>query len=544
MKKQVIVLSILVFLSLNLLVFFGSYRNINELNAVQRETFYTREKVSIDSSKNIMLNQISIILADLKFVGNNIVDMERLDVDRLYVNELWKDFLESKGFYDQIRFIDKDGLEKIRVNAGKEFADIVPEALLQNKASRYYFKDTIDLDPEDYYISRLDLNVENENIEVPYKPMIRFSKPIYDGEKLIGVSVINYLANYLLDNFMDNIENSNSTDVFLLNEDGYWLFSSNNKFIEWGFMFSEYENSSFKNLEPVVWEKIKTNTEGFVETDQGIYTYTAVLPESERQEGLTNIKSDNIVLGEGNWYIVTFLSNDDDGYVEIYNGWSYLRYIFVDHLKLTLGIIMSILLLSVIFGWYLRTKIQAEKSSKYDEMTLAYHRQYGLGKAEELYKHCMKNKLSLGIIFCDINGLKHVNDTYGHEVGDTLIKAIAQTIQQEIRWEQHYFLEELYVKYLSRFKKKSKQREHNMFIRLGGDEFLLLFKDIRELNLNDLWERIVSELSKKYVKDVQVSASKGIIVITPEMEMTLEEGIKLADEAMYKEKSAHYLARS
>ncbi|NLB19624.1 MAG: hypothetical protein GX829_02005 [Clostridium sp.] len=46
--------------------------------------------------------------------------MERLDVDVLYVNELWEDFLESKRFYDQVRFIDIDGLEKIRVNSGEE----------------------------------------------------------------------------------------------------------------------------------------------------------------------------------------------------------------------------------------------------------------------------------------------------------------------------------------------------------------------------------------------------------------------------------------
>ena len=543
MKKQIITLSILMFITLNMLVFFVSYENNNELNALQRETFHTREKISIESSKNIMLNQISIILADLKFVGNNIVDMERMNVDLLYVNELWKDFLESKGFYDQVRFIDPKGFEKIRVNAGIDSAYIVPQELLQNKMFRYYFKDTIHLDPKDYYISRLDLNVENEKIEVPYKPMIRFVKPIYDGETLLGVSVINYLANYLLESFVENIENSLATDVFLLNEEGYWLLSSNHNFVEWGFMFDEHEKSTFKYLEPVVWKEIKENGKGYVETDQGIYSYTSVLPENKMQKGLTNIENENIILGEGNWYIVTFLSNKDDNYVEIYNVSTYLSYIFRDRWEITLSIMTIILLFSIIFGWYLKSKLEAEKSRKYDVMTLAYSRQYGLEKAEDLYRTCRRNKDNLGIIFFDINGLKYVNDMYGHEKGDTLIRAIATTVQQEIRWEQHCFLEELVYKYLYKFKKKSNLREQDLFIRLGGDEFLLLFKAINEENIEQVWQRISIELSKKQVEEVQVSASHGSIIITPDMDMTLEKAVHLADEAMYREKNKHYLAR-
>lgn len=416
------------FVSLNLAVFLGTYKDRNDQNIVERQTFQTREKASIDAAKNIMLNQISIILADLKFVENNVVDMERLAVDKEYVNALWVDFLESKVFYDQIRFIDKDGFEKIRVNAGEDKAIIVPEDLLQNKADRYYFIDSINLEPDDYYVSRLDLNIENENIEIPYKPMIRFSKPVYDGDDLLGISVINYLANYLLDSFVDNIELTHTTDVFLLNEEGYWLLSSNDQFIEWGFMFPEHKNSTFKHLEPEVWNEIQGNREGTIETDRGIYSYATVLPETKSQKGLTNIANDNIILGEGNWHIVTYLSSSDEKYIHIYNFSTYFQYIFAQKLGVTLVIMLSILLFSLVLGWYLKTKIDAERASKYDGMTLAYNRQYGLEKAEELFKSSQRNKINLGLIFFDINGLKYVNDNYGHEMGDQLIISIAETI--------------------------------------------------------------------------------------------------------------------
>lgn len=544
MRKQIITLSLILFISLNMFIFFIGFNNKNDVSRLQRETFHTKEKYSLENSKNIMLNQISIILADLKFVGNNIVDMERLDVDALYVNELWKDFIESKVFYDQIRYIDQSGLEKIRVNSGEKSVYSVPEELLQNKANRYYFQDTIDLRPEDYYISRLDLNVENENIEVPYKPMIRFSKPIYDNEKLLGISVINYKGQYLLDSLKMNIQNSNATDVYLLNEEGYWLLSSNENYIEWGFMFSEYEDSNFEDIEPMVWKDIKTNKQGYTETDNGIYTYTEVLPESSQQEGLSNIDAENIILGEGNWYIVTYLANDDPSFIEIFTLTSYFTYLFTDRLEITIGILLIVVLLTLAFAWYLKTKIQVDKASKYDEMTLAFNRKYGLEKATELYRSAMRNNKKWGIIFCDINGLKFVNDKYGHDFGDDLIKSFAQTIQEEIRWEQNCFINEIFKKNFSWSKRKTDQREGDLFIRMGGDEFLLLFKDIDDENLKEIWERIVLDYKTKFIKDVQVSASGGLVVITPKMNMALEEAIKLADKAMYEEKSQHYLARN
>lgn len=79
---------------------------------------------------------------------------------------------------------------------------------------------------------------------------------------------------------------------------------------------------------------------------------------------------------------------------------------------------------------------------------------------------------------------------------------------------------------------------------MGGDEFLLVFRDIIEEELEDVWKRISDDLEGKYVKDIQVSASHGITIITPELETTLDQAINEADEAMYREKKQHYLSRT
>ena len=88
------------------------------------------------------------------------------------------DFSKTKGLYDQVRFLDENGMEVIRVNFNQGQPYIVPKDKLQNKAKRYYFADTIKLDPGQVFCVTLDLNIERGQIEQPLKPMIRFGTPV------------------------------------------------------------------------------------------------------------------------------------------------------------------------------------------------------------------------------------------------------------------------------------------------------------------------------------------------------------------------------
>ena len=100
--------------------------------------------------------------------------------------------------YDQIRFIDETGQEIIRVDFDGGRPESIPQKLLQNKAERYYFKDTMKLGRREVYVSPLDLNVENGQVEQPHRPMIRFGTPIFDhlGQKR-GVIIINYCPEWI-----------------------------------------------------------------------------------------------------------------------------------------------------------------------------------------------------------------------------------------------------------------------------------------------------------------------------------------------------------
>jgi GAF domain-containing protein/HAMP domain-containing protein len=133
-------------------------------------------------------------------------------------------FAQARQIYDQIRFIDAGGNEVIRVNTNADgISRIVPEDELQNKGDRFYFTESISVPPNQIYVSPLDLNVEQGQVEVladgSYKPVIRYGTPVIYNGRVAGVIVTNVLA----ERFLALLANSSST-AFLVDEDGYYLY--------------------------------------------------------------------------------------------------------------------------------------------------------------------------------------------------------------------------------------------------------------------------------------------------------------------------------
>ncbi len=186
-------------------------------------------------------------------------------------------FSQNKKKYDQIRFIDKKGNEAIRINYNNGKPSIVRQESLSNKGDRYYFKQTMSLDSNEIFISPLDLNMENGQVEVPHKPMIRFATPIYDktGNKQ-GILILNYLGSALLDKIR-SVATTAIGDVSLLNSSGYWFisFSAEN---EWGFMFEDRKEKVYKTLFPEAWTTITGNESGQFYTENGLFTFATVHP--------------------------------------------------------------------------------------------------------------------------------------------------------------------------------------------------------------------------------------------------------------------------
>ncbi len=98
--------------------------------------------------------------------------------------------LLKKWIYSQVRYLHRDGWEWLRANSDGEVVSIPRDESLQNKQSRPYFRHSIRLDPREYYVSRLDLNVEHGEIQRPFQPMIRYAGPMHAGDAARGIVVL------------------------------------------------------------------------------------------------------------------------------------------------------------------------------------------------------------------------------------------------------------------------------------------------------------------------------------------------------------------
>lgn len=163
--------------------------------------------------------------------------------------------------FQQVRFLDVDGLEVIRANTKGGEVWLTPKRLLQDKSDRYYFQQAIQLSPNQIYISPMDLNIEQGKIERPLVPVIRYATPVIDdnGHKR-GVLVLNVLGATFLD-LLNNQQGkvSQGSGYFLLNKDGYFLFHNNAK-KTFGFMLNG--NDNFFREEPGLKELLQEQHQG------------------------------------------------------------------------------------------------------------------------------------------------------------------------------------------------------------------------------------------------------------------------------------------
>lgn len=190
----------------------------------------------------------------------------------------WLSFAKHRGSYDQIRFLDAQGQEIVRINWLRGQVEVVPSSRLQNKSDRYYVQQSLSLGKDDVYISPLDLNIEQNTIEQPIKPMLRFGTPVFDrqGQKR-GIIVLNYLGQAFLDQIRAISAHGNG-DLWLLNAKGYWLIGPHPG-VEWGFMYPKLKNELFSKRYGDAWAVISKNPEYAQFSRHGdLFTYAKLSP--------------------------------------------------------------------------------------------------------------------------------------------------------------------------------------------------------------------------------------------------------------------------
>lgn len=149
-----------------------------------------------------------------------------------------------------------------------------------------------------------------------------------------------------------------------------------------------------------------------------------------------------------------------------------------------------------------------------DDLTGLYNRRGFLALAEQQLKIARRKKQPLLLIFGDLDGLKEINDTFGHDTGNRAIVEAAEVLRATFR-------------------------ESDILARLGGDELVALLHADGEMKDQDLIARLEERVAEKNAAPdhpFELGISLGMAEFAPGEDVTLEQLMKRADEAMYTEK--------
>ena len=147
-------------------------------------------------------------------------------------------------------------------------------------------------------------------------------------------------------------------------------------------------------------------------------------------------------------------------------------------------------------------------------MTKVYNRRGFLTVAEQQLKFSLRTRKELSLIYVDLDDLKKINDTFGHEEGDAAIVETASILKDVFR-------------------------DSDVIARLGGDEFAVLAIDVGEEKMSDLARRIIERVRARNGRAgnaYPLSFSLGFARYNPGRPCTLQDLIGQADRRMYEEK--------
>jgi len=264
----------------------------NYLDQVNSDLFYLRDS-----------NALNLYISALQSTGDH---KKRLMLTNL--RNSFKKFATQKKNYQQVRFINKEGLEIVRINYTAGKAKNVTDTGLQDKRETDYFKNTLALEKDNLFISSLGLNRENNAIEKPIKPTIRYATPVYDqSNSLLGIIVLNVDMKKIMKVMTSEMQEG--TQMQFVSPDGYYYFHPDAS-KTWG---SKSDLNSKVNLlteTPQLSDVIKkVSSIGNISTDDHIVTYKSIkVNDSKFNLGvILNVTPKDVVFASATQFLYIFI---------------------------------------------------------------------------------------------------------------------------------------------------------------------------------------------------------------------------------------------
>lgn len=144
-----------------------------------------------------------------------------------------------------------------------------------------------------------------------------------------------------------------------------------------------------------------------------------------------------------------------------------------------------------------------------DELTGLYNRRVFHARLEAAISRAQRLRNAMSLMSIDLDNFKKCNDTFGHQVGDKLLKSVGETITRQIR------------------------NGADLGFRLGGDEFAVIFTTANA----DIAKRAASRIREEYNSGEKYGTSMSMGIAEYKEGLSLEEFVKLSDETLYQAKA-------
>jgi diguanylate cyclase (GGDEF)-like protein len=148
-----------------------------------------------------------------------------------------------------------------------------------------------------------------------------------------------------------------------------------------------------------------------------------------------------------------------------------------------------------------------------DDLTCLYNRRGFFAAATQHLKLARRNSQSSLLLFCDVDSLKQINDSYGHREGDLALVRTADALEEAFR-------------------------DSDVLARLGGDEFAVLAVEASNQDEAGILRRLEKALKKSNTNESRydLSLSVGVARFDPQNAVSLGELMEQADKDMYEQK--------
>jgi diguanylate cyclase (GGDEF)-like protein len=332
----------------------------------------------------------------------------------------------------------------------------------------------------------------------------RFVYPLFKGKIHIGSMEVSFSSQKLIDSIVNSftidshflilkkyvIKNLSKQQILNLYQDS---MESDDYFLEISSHESNYDKNRHKNI-----------------LSKELLKQIAQKMQKKQAFTIANSYNHNTTIGT---YIPIHGINAEDAlaYLAVYTESDYLDNLDMEQKYITILFITVILLLFIFSIYATITKNKLQMMAHFDELTTLPNRAYFYIELEQELKRAKRLKQKLAVLFIDLDGFKYVNDTYGHDVGDSLLIDVSRRLERCVR-------------------------DTDIVARLGGDEFTVVLCDLK--NKNDalmIAQKIIDHLSEQFIiskKSIHIGASIGISIY-PDDAITSDELIQKSDNSMY-----------